>query len=95
MTQRYRYLTLTLLTVFTLFIGAAQAQYFGRNKPLYKRFDYNVYQTPNFEIYNYFRNDSIINRISQTAEKWYWMHYQVFSRFNKGKKPIDYLPKPR
>ncbi len=69
-----------------------QAQYFGGNKPLYKRFDYNVYQTPNFEIYNYFQNDSLLNKLSQTAEKWYWMHYQVFRDSIKEKNPLIIYP---
>ncbi|MGD9978671.1 MAG: hypothetical protein AB7S54_12150, partial [Bacteroidales bacterium] len=54
------------------------AQYFGKNKPIYKNFKYNVYQTPNFEIYNYLKNDSLLNKLSFSAEKWYDRHYQVF-----------------
>ena len=94
MKHQYKYLTrLELLMGFTLFLSInAQAQYFGRNKPLYKRFDYNVYQTPNFEIYNYFKNDSVIIRISQSAEKWYWMHYQVFRDSIKQKNPLIIYP---
>ncbi|NOU19506.1 MAG: tolB protein precursor [Bacteroidales bacterium] len=93
MAPRYRNLKFKLLIVFTLFISVyANAQYFGRNKPLYKRFDYNVYQTPNFEIYHYFKNDSLVNRISQTAEKWYWMHYQVFRDSIKKKNPLIIYP---
>ncbi|NVO12104.1 MAG: PD40 domain-containing protein [Bacteroidales bacterium] len=93
MAPRYCNLKFKLLIVFTLFISVyANAQYFGRNKPLYKRFDYNVYQTPNFEIYHYFKNDSILNRISQTAEKWYWMHYQVFRDSIKKKNPLLIYP---
>ena len=93
MTHRYRYLTFKLLIVFTLFFSiCAQAQYFGQNKPLYKKFNYKVYQPPNFEIYNYFKNDSVINRISQTVEKWYWMHYQIFRDSIKHRNPLIIYP---
>jgi hypothetical protein len=93
MKHQYRPLVIILLVVFTLFSNKTiQAQYFGRNKPLYKRFDYNVYQTPNFEIYNYFKNDSVINRIAQTAEKWYWMHYQIFRDSIKQRNPLLIYP---
>ena len=69
-----------------------QAQYFGQNKPLYKRFNYNVYQTPNFEVYHYFHNDSLLNNLSQIAEKWYWMHYQVFRDSIKQRNPLIIYP---
>lgn len=81
-----------LIAFFLLLCLNTQAQYFGRNKPIYKKFNYNVYQTPNFEIYHYFKKDSVINQISQTAEKWYWMHYQVFRDSIKQKNPLIIYP---
>jgi len=93
MKQKYSFLSSNLLVFFILFFSSnIQAQYFGSNKPLYKRFNYNVYQTPNFEIYNYFKNDTILNKISQTAEKWYWMHYQVFRDSIKERNPLIIYP---
>lgn len=87
------FLALSLLVFLSLFTPLnINAQYFGGNKPLYKRFDYNVYQTPNFEIYNYFKNDTLLNKLSQTAEKWYWMHYQVFRDSIKEKNPLIIYP---
>lgn len=64
------------------------AQYFGQNKPVYKKFNFKVYETPNFEIYHYFDNDSVIERLAQAAEQWYNMHYQVFADSIKTKNPI-------
>ena len=81
-----------LLILFIVSFYQTNAQYFGRNKPIYKRFNYNVYQTPNFEIYNYFKNDSLLNKLSQTAEKWYWIHYQVFKDSIKQRNPIIIYP---
>lgn len=67
---------------------STKAQYFGRNKPLYRKFSYDVYQTPNFEIYHYFKSDSLVNTLSQSAEKWYYMHQQVFGDTIKERNPI-------
>ncbi|MHC1705303.1 MAG: hypothetical protein AB9846_15460 [Tenuifilaceae bacterium] len=85
-TQRILLILILLTSINT------QAQYFGRNKPLYKKFNYDVYQTPNYEIYHYFKNDSIVNRLSQASEKWYWMHYQVFRDSIEQRNPIIFYP---
>lgn len=66
----------------------AHAQYFGRNKPIYKNFKYRVYQTPDFDIYNYLNNDSVLNKLALSAEKWYNRHYQVFKDSIKTRNPI-------
>ncbi len=53
------------------------AQYFGRNKPHYKRFDYKLYETPYFSIYHYLENKDALNRIALWSEQWYKMHQHV------------------
>ena len=35
-----------------IFVNDAGAQYFGRNKPGYRSFRFDVVQTPDFEIYH-------------------------------------------
>jgi len=82
-----------LLASFHLLLGifcqsGAFAQYFGQNKPIYKNIKFNVYQTPNFEIYYYLKNDSLLNCISLSAEKWYDRHYQVFRDSIVKRNPI-------
>jgi Tol biopolymer transport system component len=66
----------------------ANAQYFGRNRPIYKRFEFKVYETPNFEIYHYFESDSVVERLAQAAEQWYGMHLEMFRDTIEGKNPI-------
>jgi len=56
----------------------AEAQYFGRNKPSYRKFEYDVVQTPNFELYHYMKNDSLLKSISRWSENWYSMHQAIF-----------------
>ncbi|RPH34476.1 MAG: tolB protein precursor [Bacteroidales bacterium] len=93
MMQKYPLLSLKLSIILILLLSSnIHAQYFGGNKPLYKRFNYSVYQTPNFQIYNYFKNDSLLNLLSQTSEKWYWMHYQVFRDSIKERNPLIIYP---
>jgi Tol biopolymer transport system component len=66
----------------------SNAQYFGQNKPIYRKFKYDVYQSPNFEIYHYFKNDSVVNRLAQAAEQWYNMHQQVFRDTIRERNPL-------
>ena len=64
------------------------AQYFGRNKPAYKVFDYKVYQTPNFEIYHYLDNDSALNVLANRSEAWYKHHQDIFRDTIQERNPI-------
>jgi hypothetical protein len=84
------FLRIILLAFFLVILSGSgiRAQYFGRNKPIYKKFKFDVYQTPNFEIYHYFKNDTIVNRIALSAEKWYNRHYQVFRDSIKKRNPV-------
>ncbi|MBN2862606.1 MAG: hypothetical protein JXN62_05555, partial [Bacteroidales bacterium] len=60
-----------VLLIYLLMILNADAQYFGRNKPGYRTFTFDLIQTPNFEIYHYLKNDTLANVLSQWSEKWY------------------------
>ncbi|MBR9919776.1 MAG: hypothetical protein GYB31_02990 [Bacteroidetes bacterium] len=57
----------------------ANAQYFGQNKPRYKSFDFEVYETPNFEIYHYLGNPEKLDELANWSELWYGMHQQVLA----------------
>src|SRR5690606_20270988 len=56
----------------------ANAQNFGRNKPNYEKFDFKVRRNPNFNLYHYLKNDSLLEAFSAAAEEWYRAHQQVF-----------------
>jgi len=64
------------------------AQDFGRNKPAYKQFEYKVYQTPNFEIYHYLDNDSLLDELARRSEEWYRLHQRVLKDTIKERNPI-------
>ncbi len=82
-----RYLILATAASFLLSVNI-DAQYFGRNKPGYRTFNFDVTQTPHFEIYHYLKNDSLVDALSRWSEKWYEMHQKVFRDTFKVKNPI-------
>ena len=47
------------------FAQSIQAQYFGRNKVHYQTFDFDVHQTPHYDIYTYLEDDSLILDLAQ------------------------------
>jgi hypothetical protein len=83
-----------LLSLSFLFIGAflfshnVSGQYFGRNKPAYRTFDFKVFQTPHFDIYHYFESDSVIKALAESFEKWYERHQAVFNDPFEERNPI-------
>ncbi|MBS0012235.1 MAG: PD40 domain-containing protein [Bacteroidales bacterium] len=64
------------------------AQYFGRNKPGYKKFDYQVIKTPNFELYHYLNDSSLVNSFVSWAEEWYDMHQVIFRDTFTRRNPL-------
>jgi len=77
-----------LLASFLICICELNGQYFGRNKPGYRTFKFDVLQTPHFEIYHYLKNDSLIHILSQWSENWYQMHQKIFLDTFDKKNPV-------
>lgn len=67
---------------------SVQAQYFGQNRVRYKNVDFNVLQTPHFEIYYYLKNEKLLKKFAQDAETWYKMHQEVFRDTFLKRNPI-------
>lgn len=70
------------------FLQSADAQYFGRNKPRYRSFDFKVKETPNFKIHTYLDNEDHINRLATLSEKWFDYHQQIMGDTFSFKNPI-------
>lgn len=70
-----------LLAFLLAFAGTSlQAQeYFGRNKPSYESFNFDVYRSPNFEIYYYLKNAERRKDLADFAELWYRYHQNLLS----------------
>lgn len=71
-----------------LFATNLLAQGFGRNKVQYEQKNFRIKETPHFDIYHYFNDDSVINYWALTAEKWYQKHQEVFHDTFKIRNPI-------
>jgi len=69
-------------------VCSLHAQYFGQNKPSYEQFDFQLYKTPNFELYHYFKNPKLIEELGQQAEKWYYYHQQVLLDTFRTRSPL-------
>ncbi len=80
---------LLLLLLVNLVLGiSADAQYFGRNKPGYRSFRFDVIQTPDFEIYHYLKNDSLVSSLSSWSQQWYQNHQKLFGDTFKTRNPV-------
>ena len=64
------------------------AQYFGRNKPSYGKFDFKVNKTEHFEIYEYLNNPEKLRQLAAASEMWYKMHQEVLKDTIKTKNPM-------
>ncbi len=76
--NQFKLFSRVLSTLTFLFIvGSLSAQYFGKNKPRYKSFDFKVVETPHFDMYHYLKNDKVVDHVAQMTEQWYDLHQQV------------------
>ena len=66
------------ITIILLIIGQTTQAQFGQNKVMYERFNFDVYKSPHFEIYNYLNSDTAIHNIGQLSERWYLRHKAIF-----------------
>lgn len=72
----------------TLLTTDVYAQYFGRNKVQYDRFDFKYIQTENFDIYYYPQKEEVIWDIGRMTERWYHRLSQLFDHEFDERKPI-------
>jgi len=68
-----------LIIVISFFFGNISFAQFGQNKVMYERFNFDVYKTPHFEIYNYLNDDTAIHGLGQLSERWYLRHMAIFN----------------
>jgi hypothetical protein len=79
-----------LLSLFIICLALinGNAQYFGRNKVLYRDFDFRVEQTPHFDIYNYLKDEAAKKRFAKITEQWYSMHQLVLKDTFLDRNPL-------
>ena len=64
------------------------AQIFGRNKPVYQNFDFEVIETEHYKIHHYIKNPEIARKLSAVSEQWYQNHKNIFTQDILFKNPI-------
>src|SRR5687768_12342604 len=66
----------------------SSAQYFGRNKVQYERFDFKVLATEHFDIYYYPEEEAAIRLAAQMAERWYARLSKLLQHELRGRQPL-------
>lgn len=77
-----------IATFLFLQFNVANAQWFGRNKPNYEQFNFQVKESPNFSVYYYVKNDSLVESFIKSSEKWYKHHQKFFQDTLQERNPI-------
>jgi hypothetical protein len=65
-----------------------EAQYFGRNKVQYQKFDYKIIKTQHFDVYYYPEFRSVAEESARMAERWYARLSRMLSHELKGRQPL-------
>ena len=64
------------------------AQYFGRNKVQYERFDFKVLTTEHFDIYYYPEEEAAVKLAARMAERWYARLSNLLQHELRGRQPL-------
>jgi Tol biopolymer transport system component len=65
-----------------------EAQYFGRNKVQYDGFEFQMLETPHFDIYYYPEEGVAIEDVARMAERWYERYARFFQHEFEDSKPL-------
>ncbi len=64
------------------------AQYFGRNKVQYEKFDFKVLATEHFDIYHYPEEEAAVAIAARMAERWYSRISKLLQHELRGRQPL-------
>src|SRR5512137_1235450 len=87
---RIRSVILTAATVAALAILSAPlaAQFYGRNKVQYQKFDFRIMKTRHFDVYFYLQDEQTVKMAGMMAERWYARLSRMFNHELKGRQPL-------
>jgi Tol biopolymer transport system component len=92
MRLQYSFRPLWLLVLLILGVGitvsSIDAQYFGRNKVQYEKFDFKVMSTEHFDIYFYPEKLEAAKQAARMAERWYARLSRIFNHDLRGRQPL-------
>ena len=83
--------SLTVVLAALILMGSAvpsNAQYFGRNKVQYERFDFKVLTTEHFDIYYYPEEAAAVQLAARMAERWYARLTRLLQHELSGRQPV-------
>ena len=71
-------------------VGAPElrAQWYGRNKVQYQRFDFKIMKTRHFDVYFYLQDETTVKMAGLMAERWYSRLSRMFNHELKGRQPL-------
>lgn len=75
-------------------LSRASAQYFGRNKVQYERFDWRILRSDHFDNFFYPAESLIVADAGRMAERWYTRHSDTFRHAFDRKSLIFYADHP-
>jgi hypothetical protein len=70
------------------------AQYFGRNKVQYEKFDFRIMRTSHFDEYFYPAESLVVHDAGRMAERWYARHSDTFRHTFDRKSLVFYADHP-
>jgi Tol biopolymer transport system component len=79
---------LPLAAAVLLAAPVADAQYFGRNKVQYEKFDFQVLETAHFRVYFYPAERAAAEQAARMSERWYARLAAVLQHQLRGKQPL-------
>jgi Tol biopolymer transport system component len=65
-----------------------RAQYYGRNKVQYQKFNFKIMRTRHFDIYFYLQDEQTVKMAGLMAERWYSRLSRMFNHELKGRQPL-------
>ncbi len=85
-----RFLVILAIFFFGVMFTASSvhAQYFGRNKVQYDKFDFKILKTQHFDVYFYPEMAESANLSARMAERWYARLSRVFNHKLKGRQVL-------
>ncbi|MEO1713758.1 MAG: hypothetical protein AAFU60_10550, partial [Bacteroidota bacterium] len=69
-------------------ISSLSAQYFGRNKARYERFDFSVLETPHYDLYHYLENPERLEEFASWVEHWHRQHQSILRDTFSQRNPL-------
>ncbi len=86
--RRFLLAFLLLAAGFALTAPEASAQYFGRNKVQYQKFNFRIIKTKHFDVYFYPEFKAVAEESARMAERWYARLTRVLNHELRGRQTL-------